>query len=71
MDKQINEHIYVGELNTLKVNRVSEPEIYLISDDQTEVLLQMLMLQKIWKLIVYLRFLSTQIVKTELCSNYS
>ena len=37
--KQINEHIYVGELNTLKVNRVSEPGIYLISDDQTEVLL--------------------------------
>jgi hypothetical protein len=27
--KQINEHIYVGELNTLKVNRVSEPGIYL------------------------------------------
>lgn len=37
--KQINEHIYVGELNTLAVNRVSEPGIYLISDDQTEVLL--------------------------------
>ena len=37
--KQINEHIYVGELNTLVVNRVSEPGIYLISDDQTEVLL--------------------------------
>jgi uncharacterized protein len=29
----------VGELNTLIVNRVSEPGIYLISDDQTEVLL--------------------------------
>ncbi len=39
MNKQINEHIYVGELNTLIVNRVSEPGIYLISDDQTEVLL--------------------------------
>ena len=39
MNKQINEHIYVGELNTLAVNRVSEPGIYLISDDQTEVLL--------------------------------
>lgn len=39
MNKQINEHIYVGELNTLVVNRVSEPGIYLISDDQTEVLL--------------------------------
>jgi uncharacterized protein len=38
-EKQINEHIYVGELNTLIVNRVSEPGIYLISDDQTEVLL--------------------------------
>ena len=37
--KQINEHIYVGELNTLVVNRVSEPGIYLISDDRTEVLL--------------------------------
>ncbi len=37
--KQINEHIYVGELNTLAVNRVSAPGIYLISDDQTEVLL--------------------------------
>ncbi|NCB13530.1 MAG: DNA-binding protein, partial [Erysipelotrichia bacterium] len=35
----MNEHIYVGELNTLVVNRVSEPGIYLISDDQTEVLL--------------------------------
>ena len=39
MKKEINEHIYVGELNTLIVNRVSEPGIYLISDDQTEVLL--------------------------------
>ena len=39
MSKQINEHIYVGELNTLKVNRVSEPGIYLISGDETEVLL--------------------------------
>ena len=29
----------MGELNTLAVNRVSEPGIYLISDDQTEVLL--------------------------------
>ena len=38
-EKQINEHIYVGELNTLAVNRVSEPGIYLISDDGTEVLL--------------------------------
>ncbi len=38
-EKQINEHIYVGELNTLRVNRVSEPGIYLISGDETEVLL--------------------------------
>ena len=37
--KQINEHIYVGELNTLAVNRVSEPGIYLISEDREEVLL--------------------------------
>jgi predicted RNA-binding protein (virulence factor B family) len=39
MNKNLNEHIYVGELNTLKVNRVSEPGIYLISGDETEVLL--------------------------------
>ena len=39
MNKQINEHIYVGELNTLRVNRVSEPGIYLVSGDETEVLL--------------------------------
>ena len=32
-----------GVVNTLKVNRVSEPGIYLISGDETEVLLQMLM----------------------------
>ena len=38
-EKQINEHIYVGELNALAVNRVSEPGIFLISDDETEVLL--------------------------------
>ena len=37
--KQINEQIYVGELNTLRVNRASEPGIYLISGDETEVLL--------------------------------
>ena len=35
--KQINEQIYVGELNTLRVNRASEPGIYLISGDETEV----------------------------------
>uniref|UniRef100_UPI0040487D52 CvfB family protein n=1 Tax=Aliarcobacter sp. TaxID=2321116 RepID=UPI0040487D52 len=38
-EKKINDEIYVGELNTLAVYRVSEPGIYLISEDQTEVLL--------------------------------
>ena len=35
----MNEKIEVGCINTLKVNRVSEPGIYLISGDETEVLL--------------------------------
>ncbi|BAK72553.1 MULTISPECIES: S1 RNA-binding domain-containing protein [Arcobacter] len=35
----MNEKIEVGRLNTLRVNRVSEPGIYLISADETEVLL--------------------------------
>lgn len=35
----MNEKIEVGRLNTLRVNRVSEPGIYLISTDETEVLL--------------------------------
>ena len=35
----MNEKIEVGRLNTLRVNRVSEPGIYLISGDETEVLL--------------------------------
>jgi len=35
----MNEKIEVGKINTLKVNRVSEPGIYLISCDETEVLL--------------------------------
>ena len=35
----MNEKIEVGKINTLKVNRVSEPGIYLISGDETEVLL--------------------------------
>ena len=39
MKKEINEKIEVGKLNTLTVNRVSEPGIYLISGDETEVLL--------------------------------
>ena len=38
-EKKINDEIYVGELNTLAVYRVSEPGIYLISENQTEVLL--------------------------------
>ena len=39
MKKEINEKIEVGKLNTLRVNRVSEPGIYLISGDETEILL--------------------------------
>lgn len=35
MDKSI----LVGKLNNLKINRVSEPGIYLVSEDETEVLL--------------------------------
>lgn len=35
----MNEHIEIGKINTLKVNRVSQPGIYLISKDETEVLL--------------------------------
>ena len=38
-EKQINQSIYVGEINTLAVYRVSEPGIYLISEDKEEVLL--------------------------------
>jgi predicted RNA-binding protein (virulence factor B family) len=38
-EQKIDEEIYVGEINTLAVNRVSEPGIYLISGDETEVLL--------------------------------
>lgn len=37
--KKINEKIKQGVVNTLRVNRVSEPGIYLISGDETEVLL--------------------------------
>lgn len=37
--KKIDEKIKQGVVNTLRVNRVSEPGIYLISGDQTEVLL--------------------------------
>ncbi len=35
----MNKNIRVGELNLLKINRVSEPGIYLISEDEQEVLL--------------------------------
>ena len=38
-EKQINQSIYVGEINTLAVYRVSEPGLYLISEDKEEVLL--------------------------------
>ena len=37
--KKIDEKIKQGVINTLRVNRVSEPGIYLISGDETEVLL--------------------------------
>ena len=37
--KKIDDKIKQGVVNTLKVNRVSEPGIYLISGDETEVLL--------------------------------
>lgn len=37
--KKIDEKIKQGFVNTLRVNRVSEPGIYLISGDETEVLL--------------------------------
>ena len=35
----MNEHIEVGKINKLKVNRVSEPGLYLIANDDEEVLL--------------------------------
>jgi predicted RNA-binding protein (virulence factor B family) len=35
----MNKNIKVGELNLLKINRVSEPGLYLISEDEQEVLL--------------------------------
>ncbi|MCG3676678.1 S1 RNA-binding domain-containing protein [Aliarcobacter butzleri] len=42
----MNEKIEIGKINTLKVNRVSEPGIYLISGDETEVLLPNAYLEK-------------------------
>lgn len=35
----MNEQIKIGEINSLKINRASEPGLYLISGDETEVLL--------------------------------
>ncbi|MFW2579860.1 S1-like domain-containing RNA-binding protein, partial [Aliarcobacter butzleri] len=35
----MNEKIEIGKINTLKVNRVSGPGIYLVGGDETEVLL--------------------------------
>ena len=35
----MNKHIQVGKINKLKVNRVSEPGIYLIAGDEEEILL--------------------------------
>ncbi|RXJ86107.1 S1 RNA-binding domain-containing protein [Arcobacter sp. CECT 8985] len=35
----MNKNIKLGEINTLKINRASEPGLYLISEDETEVLL--------------------------------
>jgi len=38
-EKKVSEKIYVGEINTLAVCRVSEPGIYLVSEEREEVLL--------------------------------
>ncbi len=35
----MNKQIKLGEINTLKINRASEPGLYLISEDEVEVLL--------------------------------
>lgn len=39
LGKKMNEHIELGLINSLKVNRVSEPGLYLIANDDEEVLL--------------------------------
>lgn len=39
MKENMNEHLYVGEINTLMVDRVSEPGLYLIAKDEEEILL--------------------------------
>ncbi len=44
--KKINKIIEQGVVNTLKVNRVSQPGIYLISGDETEVLLPNMYVKK-------------------------
>lgn len=44
--KKINKIIEQGVVNTLKVNRVSQPGIYLISGDETEVLLPNIYVKK-------------------------
>lgn len=44
--KKINKIIEQGVVNTLKINRVSQPGIYLISGDETEVLLPNIYVKK-------------------------
>ena len=44
--KKINKIIEQGVVNTLKINRVSQPGIYLISGDETEVLLPNMYVKK-------------------------
>ena len=39
MQKEINEYIKLGEMNTLRIDRVTEPGIYLTSQDEEEVVL--------------------------------
>lgn len=46
IEKKINEKLKQGVVNTLKVNRVSEPGLYLISGDETEVLLPNIYVEK-------------------------
>lgn len=48
----MNEKIELGVINSLKVNRVSEPGIYLIAGDEEEVLLPNCYVTKKWKLIL-------------------
>lgn len=39
MQKEINEYIKLGEINSLRIDRVTEPGIYLTSQDEEEVVL--------------------------------